>query len=107
MKFAMIGKNELVYHTVREINPGEELTGFYGSHYFGEQNQECHCRTCQSRQDNDISGVKTNAAPRRHRQNVKSVSNTLPRALQGAQRQRRSINVLSIQGTGTALTIFD
>ena len=103
----MIGKNELVYYTVREIEPGEELTGFYGSHYFGEQNQECRCRTCQSRQNDDICGVETNAAPRRHRQNVKSASNTLPPALQGAQRQRRSINVLSIEGTRTAFINSD
>jgi hypothetical protein len=101
----MVGKNELVYHTVREIEPGEEMTGFYGPHYFGELNQECRCRTCQSRRDDDTIGAII--APRRRRQKLKPTSNTLPPALRKARRRRRIINAVSIKGTGTVLINSD
>jgi hypothetical protein len=32
----------------RNINPDEEITVDYSSHYFGVDNRECRCATCQS-----------------------------------------------------------
>lgn len=33
---------------VKEIHEGDEITVFYGAHYFGENNQECLCRYCST-----------------------------------------------------------
>lgn len=42
----------IIAKSLRDIAPGEELTWFYGDHYFGEANCACRCLTCQQR---DIS----------------------------------------------------
>ncbi|KAI9273554.1 hypothetical protein BY458DRAFT_489414, partial [Sporodiniella umbellata] len=34
----------------KEIKCGEEITVFYGQHYFGENNCECLCATCEKKQ---------------------------------------------------------
>ena len=34
---------------LKEIDEGEEITVFYGEHYFGENNYECSCRSCTTR----------------------------------------------------------
>ncbi|KAI9321416.1 hypothetical protein BX666DRAFT_1850068, partial [Dichotomocladium elegans] len=47
-KFISSGQNAVTFKVVREIKCGEELTAFYGSHYFGENNVECRCATCET-----------------------------------------------------------
>lgn len=37
---------------VRDIQPGEEITVTYGDNYFGEDNCECLCQTCEDLQRN-------------------------------------------------------
>jgi histone-lysine N-methyltransferase SUV420H len=37
---------------VREIEIGDEITVTYGDNYFGEDNCECLCKTCEERQEN-------------------------------------------------------
>jgi histone-lysine N-methyltransferase SUV420H len=34
---------------LKKIDEGEEITVFYGEHYFGENNYECLCRSCTTR----------------------------------------------------------
>ncbi|KAJ5117787.1 hypothetical protein N7448_011419 [Penicillium atrosanguineum] len=34
---------------LKEIQQGEEITVFYGEHYFGKDNYECLCRSCTAR----------------------------------------------------------
>ena len=38
--------SQLLIITLHEIKKGEELFCFYGTNYFGQDNQECECDTC-------------------------------------------------------------
>ncbi|KAI9203927.1 uncharacterized protein BJ171DRAFT_424603 [Polychytrium aggregatum] len=46
-KFISQGKDEISFKVLRDIAAGEEITAFYGTHYFGENNEECLCETCE------------------------------------------------------------
>ncbi|KAF0736137.1 histone-lysine N-methyltransferase KMT5B-like [Aphis craccivora] len=35
--------------TIQSIYEGEEITVFYGAHFFGVNNCECQCKTCEKR----------------------------------------------------------
>jgi histone-lysine N-methyltransferase SUV420H len=41
------GKNLVKVVAVRDIKIGEEITVTYSDHYFGENNAECLCATCE------------------------------------------------------------
>ncbi|KAI9773601.1 MAG: Histone-lysine N-methyltransferase set9 [Geoglossum simile] len=45
--------------TVREIDIGEEITVSYGADYFGEENCECLCKTCESYKRNGWASVNS------------------------------------------------
>ncbi|XP_063933561.1 histone-lysine N-methyltransferase KMT5B-like isoform X2 [Zophobas morio] len=40
------GPSSVSVVVLREIHPGEEITAFYGKHFFGENNKNCMCETC-------------------------------------------------------------
>jgi hypothetical protein len=44
------GTNGMVCRVVRDIRVGEELCSFYGEHYFGTNNVNCMCATCEAGQ---------------------------------------------------------
>ncbi|KAH8555910.1 hypothetical protein BGW37DRAFT_152291 [Umbelopsis sp. PMI_123] len=46
-KFIASGQNGITFKLVKDVKCGEELTTFYGTHYFGENNCECRCVTCE------------------------------------------------------------
>jgi histone-lysine N-methyltransferase SUV420H len=42
----------------KPINEGEEITVSYGDDYFGDNNEECLCHTCEDRQQNGWAPMK-------------------------------------------------
>ncbi|KAI9350432.1 hypothetical protein BD770DRAFT_394492 [Pilaira anomala] len=46
-KFISLGQNSITFKVVKDIKLGEEITVYYGKHYFGENNCECRCITCE------------------------------------------------------------
>ncbi|CAO3638006.1 unnamed protein product [Cunninghamella blakesleeana] len=47
-KFIALGQNSVTLKIIKEIKCGEEVTAYYGKHYFGENNCECRCATCET-----------------------------------------------------------
>ena len=47
-KLAQVGMGMQI-KAIRQIELGEEITVFYGDHYFGHANCECLCATCESK----------------------------------------------------------
>ncbi|CAO3587865.1 unnamed protein product [Absidia cylindrospora] len=48
-KFISLGPNSVTFKIIKDIKCGDELTAFYGKHYFGENNCECRCATCETK----------------------------------------------------------
>ncbi|KAJ3335299.1 hypothetical protein HDU83_000401, partial [Entophlyctis luteolus] len=46
-KFIPTGTNAICFKVLREIHPGDEITAYYGGDYFGDNNRECLCATCE------------------------------------------------------------
>ncbi|KAI8967166.1 hypothetical protein BDF20DRAFT_908518 [Mycotypha africana] len=46
-KFIAMGQNVITFKVLKDIHLGEEITVYYGKHYFGQDNSECKCKTCE------------------------------------------------------------
>jgi len=46
-KFIASGQNGITFKFIKDVKCGDELTTYYGMHYFGENNCECRCVTCE------------------------------------------------------------
>ncbi|KAI8883346.1 SET domain-containing protein [Backusella circina FSU 941] len=46
-EFIQLNQNAITFRIKRNITEGEEMTVFYGEHYFGEDNCECLCASCE------------------------------------------------------------
>jgi histone-lysine N-methyltransferase SUV420H len=57
-KLSTKGYDGMQIVAVRPIETGEEITVSYGEDYFGDDNEECLCHTCESRQQNGWALMK-------------------------------------------------
>ncbi|CBX97497.1 Histone-lysine N-methyltransferase set9 [Plenodomus lingam] len=57
-KLATKGYDGMQIVAVKPIDEGEEITVSYGDDYFGDDNEECLCRTCEERQQNGWAPMK-------------------------------------------------
>ncbi|KAF2400823.1 hypothetical protein EJ06DRAFT_537689 [Trichodelitschia bisporula] len=51
-RLSTIGANGMQVVTARDVDVGEEITVTYGPDYFGENNCDCLCRSCEMRKRN-------------------------------------------------------
>ncbi|GAA5805084.1 hypothetical protein HPULCUR_010597 [Helicostylum pulchrum] len=60
-EFILIGQNAITFRVQKDIRIGEEMTVFYAEHYFGDNNCECLCSSCEIKKQGHFSASDENA----------------------------------------------
>ncbi|CAO3691332.1 unnamed protein product [Rhizopus stolonifer] len=107
-RFIAHGSNSITFKVTKEIKCGDEITVFYGQHYFGENNCECLCVTCEKNQKGGFAlpvqeetEVKTNRRPMRVRKTPLVYEDYVPTPVKRSystieKEPKRKLKVMSI-----------
>jgi histone-lysine N-methyltransferase SUV420H len=74
---------------VKPINEGEEITVSYGDDYFGDNNEECLCHTCEDRQQNGWAPMRRVVESEDDEEEEEDESHTAPIETASSQKRRR------------------
>ncbi|CAJ0959726.1 unnamed protein product, partial [Mesorhabditis belari] len=59
-QWVSVGKTASI-QAIRNIEPGEEITIFYGEDFFGDRNERCECYTCERHGTGAFTGLDENS----------------------------------------------
>ncbi|KAL7322363.1 histone lysine methyltransferase Set9, variant 2 [Mucor circinelloides] len=60
-EFTLLNSNTISFKVQRDIRCGEEMTVYYGDHYFGIDNCECRCLSCERMQEGSFRVEKSDS----------------------------------------------
>ncbi|XP_036881733.1 histone-lysine N-methyltransferase KMT5C isoform X1 [Manis javanica] len=102
-KFVPADGNAACVKALRDIEPGDEVTCFYGDGFFGEKNEHCECYTCERRGEGAFRLRPRVPMPPRplDKYELRETKQRLLQGLDGARRDRlhpRSCTHLALLG---------